>query len=145
MFLNLLSRLQWTVISSVVEQRRRHISTYSFIENSYSHQLIAVGGVALALLWLFRSDNGGKIASLASQHTRVEFCALIALLIPLDGSFPFATDLIDIPNQIIHNYQPWLVPAIMIVLGYSMCVGLIFLLVSAGVKFYFHTVAPRVR
>ena len=97
-------------------------------------QLITVGGVALVLLWTFRSRNDGIGASLGSLYTRLQFSALMAFLVPPDGSFPFALHLVEIPRQIVRHDELWLIPVILVVLGYLLCVGIIFLLLSAVIK-----------
>ena len=97
------------------------------------NQLISVGVVELLLLWLFRSHCDGTNASLSSPRIRLQFCALIALLIPLDGQYPFGAWLADIPRQIaLHDLL--LIPILFMGLLYLGCVCVIFLLLSAVVK-----------
>lgn len=99
-------------------------------------QLITVGSVGLALLWIFRSrhDRDGTGASLASPKTRLQFSALIALVIPFAGQFPFGAGLAGIPRQIVLHDELWLIPIILTVLSYLVCVCIIFLLLSAVMK-----------
>ena len=99
-------------------------------------QLITVGSVGLALLWIFRSHRDGTGASLGSRKTRLQFCALMALLIPFAGQYPLGAGLADIPKQIVRHDELWLIPTILMVLGYLLCVCIIFLLLSALVKTY---------
>jgi len=96
-------------------------------------QLITVGIVGLALVWIVRSNRDGTNASLGSPKTRLQFCVLIALLIPLDGQYPFGAWLADIPRQIaLHDLL--LIPIIFMVLIYLGCVCIIFLSLSVVVK-----------
>lgn len=96
-------------------------------------QLISVGIVGLLLFWIFRSHRDGTSASLGSPKTRLQFCVLIALLIPLDGQYPFGAWLADIPRQIaLHDLL--LVPIIFMVLIYLGCACIIYLSLSAIVK-----------
>jgi hypothetical protein len=96
-------------------------------------QLITVGIVGLALLWIFRLNRDGTGASLGVRKTRLQFCVLIALLIPLDGRYPFGAWLADIPRQIV-LHELLLIPIIFMVLIYLGCVCMIFLLLSAVIK-----------
>lgn len=97
------------------------------------NQLISVVIVGLVLLWIFRSRRDGTNASLGSPKTRLQFCVLIALLIPLDGQYPFGAWLADIPRQIaLHDLL--LIPIIFMVLIYLGCVCIMFLLLSAVTK-----------
>jgi hypothetical protein len=96
-------------------------------------QLITVGIVGLALVWICRSHRDGTNASLGSPKTRLQLCVLIALLIPLDGQYPFGAWLADIPRQIaLHDLL--LIPIIFMGLIYLGCVCILFLLLSAVVK-----------
>jgi len=97
------------------------------------NQLISVGIVGLLLFWIFRSHRDGASASLGSPKTRLQFCMLIALLIPLDGQYPFGAWLADIPRQIaLHDLL--LIPIIFMVLIYLGCASVIYLSLSAVVK-----------
>jgi len=99
-------------------------------------QLITVASVALALLWILRSHHDGTAATLSSFKTRMQFCALIALLIPFAKQYPLGVGLASIPVQIVRDNQFLLIPMILMILGYLLCVGIIFLLLSAIVKVY---------
>jgi hypothetical protein len=97
------------------------------------NQLISVGVVGLLLFWIFRSHRDGTNASLGSPKTRLQFCVLIALLIPFDGQYPFGAWLADIPRQIaLHDLL--LIPILFMVLIYLGCVCMIFLLLGAVVN-----------
>jgi hypothetical protein len=93
-------------------------------------QLVAVFCVALIMLWMFRSQKDGTQASLRVPKTRWRFSLLIALLIPLYGTFPLASDLVNIPKQLIGRGEFWLVwPLITLVLFVALA-GVIYLLIS---------------
>jgi hypothetical protein len=98
------------------------------------NQLITVGSVGLALLWVLRSHRDGTRASFASQKTRLQSSALLALLIPFVGQYPLGAELASIPEQIIRHDELWLIPMIFMILGYLLCVCIIFLLLSAVMK-----------
>lgn len=96
-------------------------------------QLITVGSVGLALLWFFRSRRDNTCASLGSPKTRLQFSALIALLIPFVGQYPLGVGLASIPEQIIRHDELWLIPIIFMVLIYLAAVCVIYLLLSTVV------------
>lgn len=94
-------------------------------------QLLSVFGVSMVVLWMFRTRRDGTRASLASAKIRVGFSLLLALLFPPTGTFPLASLLADIPRQLIHRDELWLIPTVMLVVIFFVCAFFIYLLVSA--------------
>jgi hypothetical protein len=94
-------------------------------------QVITVGGVALVLSWMFRTKRDGTSAALTLRRTRVHFSLVAALLVPPDGTFPFASGLLGIPGQLIHQGEFWLVGSILEAVMYFACALAIYGLVSA--------------
>lgn len=97
-------------------------------------QLATVAGTSIVLLWLFRSRRDGTCPNLGSAKTRLQFSALVGLLVPPDGSFPFATLFVDIPRQISRHDEFWVIPVAIVLSTYALSIIIIFLLVSALVK-----------
>jgi hypothetical protein len=97
-------------------------------------QLLTVGGVGLALLWICRSRSTGRKPTLYRADIRWQVSTVIALLIPPGGSFPFAIHLIDLPGQVVRHDELWLLPVVLILLGYPLCVCIIFMIMSIGLK-----------
>ena len=90
-----------------------------------------VAGIALLLLWMFRIRRDGTSGSLRSRRTRLLFGMVMALPIPPDGTFPFASLLLDIPRQLVNRDELWLIPTVMVIFLYAACVLVIYALVSA--------------
>ena len=97
--------------------------------------MISVFAVALVLLWIFRARPNEVRASLTSPKTRLQFCMLAACLVPLDGKFPLAVELLDIPRRIIRRDEFWLIPIVVLIGVYFAAVLIAYALVSAVVKF----------
>ena len=98
-------------------------------------QVITVGVVGLALLWTFRSHHNGAGTSMGLSKTRLQFCALMALLIPVDGQYPCGAWFADIPRQV-HLGDVLVIPIILMVLSYSGIVCILFLVLTAGIKIH---------
>jgi hypothetical protein len=99
-------------------------------------QCLSVLGVTLAAIWIFRRRRDGTHASVVLARTRIEVSMLLALLFPPIGTFPLASLLLDIPKELIHRDELWLMPAILVVLVFSACSFVIYLLVSSVLKIY---------
>jgi hypothetical protein len=96
-------------------------------------QLAAIIVVAFVLLWIFRSRQNGARASLASPKIRLQFSMLVASLVPLDGKFPLASEVVDIPRRIIQRDEFWLVPIIVLIGVYLIIVLIAYASISAAV------------
>jgi hypothetical protein len=96
-------------------------------------QLLSVFGVAVIALWMFRSRRDGTRASLVSRRVRLEFSLLVALLFPPMGQFPLASLLLDIPRQLIHRNELWLIPTLMVLVIFFVCALVVYLVVSTAV------------
>jgi hypothetical protein len=94
-------------------------------------QLAAVLGVAIIVLWIFRSRRDGTCASLVAPETRLKFSMSMALLFPPDGTFPLVSDFMNIPRQIILRDAFWIVTTIMGGFIFLVCTVVIYVLVSA--------------
>jgi hypothetical protein len=94
-------------------------------------QLAAVLGVAIILLWIFRSRRDGTGASLVAPETRLKFSMSMALLFPPDGTFPLVSEFINIPRQIILRDALWIVSTIIGGFIFLVCTVVIYVLVSA--------------
>lgn len=95
----------------------------------FREQLAAVIGVTLGLLWIFRSRR----SSLVSPRRRVSFSILIALLVPLEGTFPLASYLVDIPRQLVKRNELWLIPVLTVAFIFVVCTSAIYFFTSAVV------------
>jgi hypothetical protein len=93
-------------------------------------QVVSALGVAVIMLWMFRSRRDGHCASLVSRRTRLEFSVLAALLLPPTGTFPLAWILMGIPKQIISRDEPLLIPLAMVLIIFAACALVVYLLVT---------------
>jgi hypothetical protein len=97
-----------------------------------SAQLFSVLGVAIVLFWMFRPLPDGTYASLATQRVRIQFSMLMALLFPPSGKFPLAFLLLNIPRQLVHRDELWLIPTLMVLVLFFVGALVVYLLVSAS-------------
>jgi hypothetical protein len=98
-------------------------------------QLAAIIAVAFVLLWIFRSRQNGVRATLTSPKIRLQFSMLMASLVPLDGKYPLASELVDIPRRIIRRDEFWLVPIILLIGVYLTVVLIAYASISAALWF----------
>ena len=60
---------------------------------------------------------------------------LMASLVPLDGKYPLASELVDIPRRIIRRDEFWLVPIILLIGVYLTVVLIAYASISAALWF----------
>jgi hypothetical protein len=92
--------------------------------------------VILALLWLFRGRKGGVRATVRQRDVRLQFSALLALLIPVGGDVPLGAGLASIPMMLIDRGEFWFVISIVMVVAFVVAAGVIYLLLTAGLKVF---------
>lgn len=95
-------------------------------------QLLSVFGVTVVAFWIFRTRRDYTSASLVSKRVRLELSLLLALLVPLMGKFPLASLLLDIPRQLTHRNELWLIPTLTVIAIFLVCAFAIYLLVTAA-------------
>jgi hypothetical protein len=104
-----------------------HVVLYSELLTA---QCATVVFVTLSLVWIFRSSKSGIQTALKTSRTRLIFSTVIALAIPPLGDFPFASMLVDIPSEIVHHDELWLLPVLLTVISFVSCTSVVYGLVT---------------
>jgi len=99
-------------------------------------QLLSVLGVTVVALWIFRTRRDGTEANLRSNKTKLSLSLLVALLFPPLGTFPLGVLLLDIPRQVSHKNELWLLPALMVIATYVACALFAFGLLTSAIWVY---------
>jgi hypothetical protein len=104
-----------------------HVTPYSA---ALIDQSATVFCLTVAAVLLFRNRRDGSRPTLKLRTTRLIFSVIIALTIP-QGNFPLAVLLLDIPRQIIHRNELWLMPVLLVPLVFAAYTTVVYLLLTA--------------
>lgn len=90
-------------------------------------QCVTVLLVTMMAVWMFRTRADGSRSHLGEQGTKLKLSLILALAVPPLGQFPLASLLWDIPRQLLHRDELWLIPVVMVLVIYGCCTGFIYL------------------
>jgi hypothetical protein len=96
----------------------------------YIEQCATVFCIGLIALWIFRTAASGMRATLRSWRTRLKLSMLLALAVPPLGQYPLASLLLDIPRQVIHHNELWLIPALLVPVIFIACSAAIYIILA---------------
>lgn len=104
----------------------------------YLRLLIAQCGtllcIILSAMWIFRGRRDNSPATLKSPKRRLIFSMVIALAVPPSGDFPLASLLSDIPRQVMHRDELWLMPVLFLLFVFAFCTGIVYFLLTFALR-----------
>jgi hypothetical protein len=90
--------------------------------------------IALIMFLMFRQRQNGSYPLLSLKKQRVIFSLLLSLLVPPTGTFPFGWILLEIPQELVHAGDLWLIPMVAVIGLFLACSFVIYALLTAILK-----------